>query len=486
MEGIGETHFPVTTNHPEVQRWFDQGSTLLHGFWYFEAERAFRWCIKLDPDCAMAYWGLARCARGDSLREKKFFKQAIARKDKITKTRAGLPGIMASKIRNQRQRKARNKAIEKYMKLFDNLLINYPDDIEARALYWQRSPRVISKSAVENQQLMRYALESVLQEVLRKNPDHVGALHYRVHNWDGEEGHFALDSCLRLSNVAPKCGHLQHMPGHVLSSIGLWNEAAIAMDSATRVEKEYMRRRMVLPEDNWDYVHNLDYLAYIQEQLGHYEAALTSCKQLMKGPEFNNALPIGNFANFSMVRLLVKFEKWDEILNEEKTLFRWNENGLVDPALRAYARTHALIGTGQLQDAEKELALMESHINKVKSPLLLLSTASKWFTKTNTASSENKASMGEFIDSIINVRLFELKGKLAIANGSRENGIEWLKKAAELQFENWHNDPPMDAVLFTTRSVKHTWNKVNMKKRPLHLKRLLRKLSMMGLHSVVW
>ena len=61
MEGIGHTHFAITTKVPEVQVWFDQGNTLLHSFWFEEAERSFRWCLKLDPDCAMAYWGLARC-----------------------------------------------------------------------------------------------------------------------------------------------------------------------------------------------------------------------------------------------------------------------------------------------------------------------------------------------------------------------------------------------------------------------------------------
>ena len=58
MEGIGKAPFPITTKVPEVQEWFDQGNALLHSFWYEEAERSFRWCLKLDPDCAMAYWGL--------------------------------------------------------------------------------------------------------------------------------------------------------------------------------------------------------------------------------------------------------------------------------------------------------------------------------------------------------------------------------------------------------------------------------------------
>ena len=57
MENVGSSHFPITTSVPEVQKWFDQGNTLLHSFWFYEAERQFRWCLKLDPDCAMAYWG---------------------------------------------------------------------------------------------------------------------------------------------------------------------------------------------------------------------------------------------------------------------------------------------------------------------------------------------------------------------------------------------------------------------------------------------
>ena len=61
---IGVTHFPITTSHPEVQMWFDQGHTLIHSFWYYEAERAFRWASKLDPEAPMPYWGLVRATSG--------------------------------------------------------------------------------------------------------------------------------------------------------------------------------------------------------------------------------------------------------------------------------------------------------------------------------------------------------------------------------------------------------------------------------------
>ena len=78
MDGIGKSHFPITTAKPEVQEWFDQGHTLLHSFWFFEAERAFRWGVKLDPEAPMLYWGLARTANGE--RARAFMREASKRK----------------------------------------------------------------------------------------------------------------------------------------------------------------------------------------------------------------------------------------------------------------------------------------------------------------------------------------------------------------------------------------------------------------------
>src|SRR4051812_10228066 len=80
--GIGTAHFPITTKNPEVQKWFDQGNAMLHSFFFYEAERAFRWCLKLEPDNAMAYWGLANAAQGE--RALDFVREAAKRKDKVT------------------------------------------------------------------------------------------------------------------------------------------------------------------------------------------------------------------------------------------------------------------------------------------------------------------------------------------------------------------------------------------------------------------
>ena len=467
MDGIGKTHFPITSSHPEVQQWFDQGHTLLHSFWPFEAERAFRWCLKLDPECAMAYWGLARCAQNDISRERRFFREAVKRKESVTPRERAYIEVWEAKFDIKGKGTERTEAIREYMKRFDNLLIDYPDDIEARALYWLEVPQAtrVAGTEVENQIPFRYAFDRVLQEVLSQDPDHVGALHYRVHNWDGEEGHYALDTCLTLSKVAPNCGHLQHMPGHVLSGIGLWHEAAIAMDAATRVEKDYMRKRMVLPEQNWDYIHNLDYLAYIQEQLGMQEAVRFSCQQLLNGPEPTEISPVGNPANWALVRQLVKFEQWEDILRQPP-LFRWNEDGVVDPALRAYAQCHAFIGLGRLDEAAAELQEFETQVAIVDLPKRLSKLISSYFAKkpprptmVNRARTFITSFLGGqpngeadedapkgFIKQMIAIKRAELRGKLLIAQGKVDEGIRQLQRGAKIQYDHWRNDPPLDAV----------------------------------------
>jgi len=83
IEGIGSAHFPITTKNPEVQKWFDQGNALIHSFWFYEAERAFRWCLKLEPENAMAWWGMYKAAENPK-RAKEMLKEAVKRKDKVT------------------------------------------------------------------------------------------------------------------------------------------------------------------------------------------------------------------------------------------------------------------------------------------------------------------------------------------------------------------------------------------------------------------
>lgn len=436
IEGIGKTHFPITTTHPEVQQWFDQAHTLLHGFWYYEAERSFRWCLKLDPDCAMAYWGLSRCAKYDDDRGKKFLKKASTRKEFVTERERDYIELWESKYAIGQDDGNRDELVRDFTVRFDKLLLKYPKDIEAKCLYWVEVPPAVDPSVRLQTIPYRYAMESLLQDVLKVEPNHVGALHYRIHNWDSAESHFVVDSCRRLRKAAPRSGHMQHMPGHVSSELGRWHEAAIAMDSATRIEKEYMHRRMILPEQNWDYRHNLSYLCYIQEQLGLVQAALFGAEQLLRGPHDVEGGHFRALEKVPLLRVLVKFERWQEILDEEQTLLGWDENNPIEQFFRRYARSYALLGTGAIDEATAEIEMTRKIFNEM-------------MQKQKDESGEKSGPLtfsSDQLDSVLGWKVLELDGKLALARGNEFDGIDKLSRAAKLQATHWMNDPPQDPV----------------------------------------
>src|SRR5688500_10715143 len=129
LSGIGTTHFAITTSKPEVQMWFDQGHTLLHSFWYYEAERAFRWASKLDPDAAMPYWGLARATSG--ARARAFMKEASRRKAKASERERAY--IEAWELQFEEGGQGQ-EGRRRFTKALENIVVKYPDDVEAKAL----------------------------------------------------------------------------------------------------------------------------------------------------------------------------------------------------------------------------------------------------------------------------------------------------------------------------------------------------------------
>lgn len=138
MEGIGKTHFVVTTKSPEVQKWFDQGHTLLHSFWFYEAERAFRWCLKLDPECAMAYWGLARAVENQE-HSRTLIQEAVKRKGQVSERERLYIEAWAERwkqnVPNPTASDAAEDSREKQFRVrLEGICLKYPEDLEARSL----------------------------------------------------------------------------------------------------------------------------------------------------------------------------------------------------------------------------------------------------------------------------------------------------------------------------------------------------------------
>ena len=416
MDGIGRIHFPITTKNPEVQQWFNQGVALLHSFWYFEAERSFRWCLKLEPDNPMPYWGLARSV-GDDKRRDSMIREAGKRlnypnlsprerlfieADLATLKDPARPDLDDDKKRSDRARD-----------ILEDLILKYPDDLEARLAFasfnmWE-SPRPLN--------------DTMFKSILAKQPDHPGAHHLIIHNWNHRHAEQALDSSKAYGEIATGIGHALHMPGHIYATVGMWHEAAIAMDSATRAEAKYMRDRLALPYNTWNYGHNRDYLCYIQEQLGLASSALAGARELLSvplDPKYNKAdswSPHGR-GEVALLRALVKFERSAELL-DDKT-FTWAKSPK-EKAYKAYGRTMGYIFSGKTAEAQSAL---EEH-----------SKLAADFEKGDYAYYKNT-------HQLMNE---ELRALILLLRGDTLAGLKLLTTAAEKQYEsqkNGDNDPP--------------------------------------------
>ena len=408
IPGAGYAPFPVTCKNKEVQQWFDQGNALLHSFWFEEAERTFRWCLKLDPDCAMAYLGLARCGftwfnlNNGSFddkefgRYKTFLKEAVKREGNVTEQeRMHIDAWDAAIAKG-----GAGKLIEK-LKLDT---VKYPDDLEAKALMALFG---IGRGKPQDN-------ENLIQEVLAKNPMHPGALHASIHNWDDRESLRAIKACELYGKAAPGVGHALHMPGHIYSKIGMWHEAAIAMDSATRTELKYMNDRLAFPFEAWNFPHNRNYLCYIQEQLGMADASIQGAKDLInapRDPDLNNDEyrrgGLTSPGRTALMRALVKFERWKDILTPGYV--DWDTHDKTSRIHKTYLETLAMIGLKRFDEAKGHLRELQDLEGDAKNPTKSFNIA---------------------------------QGQLLVAQGNVDAGEKFLLAADEQDKGNHSGDPP--------------------------------------------
>lgn len=399
LPGIGNAHFPITTRNPLVQKFFDQGLNQLYSFMYFEAERSFRQCVMLEPDNPMPFWGLAMNDQGKAA---EFLKMAEARKANTgDRERRYIEALKIQVEGGNREDRSRN-----YRSALERIVLDYPDDIEAKLLLGQELYE--SADAGGGQ---RTAADALLKQVLAKNPLHPAANHFRIHLWDGPDAAAALDSCAAYPKAAPNIGHAQHMPGHLYAQLGMWEEAAYAMDAATRVERKYMFDTRQMPHDTWNFAHNQHYLIANLGYAGRLSEGERYSKELIDLPRDpqgngNDDFGISGQGRMAMLRMWLRGEQWDRILEDEKAGWPNLPRGR---AWRHFAKTIALIGKGDLAAAEVSL---------------------KEFEDSKPGGDTGRCSVAE------------AKGRLLSAQGKHDEAIEELKKAFQIETEKFnYNDP---------------------------------------------
>jgi peroxiredoxin len=265
--------------------------------------------------------------------------------------------------------------------------------------------------------------ELIVQSILAQQPDHPGAHHYRIHNWDdGKLAEQALESCLRFGRIAPNSGHACHMPGHVYSQMGMYHEAAIWMDTAARVERKYMHERLAFAQDTWNYPHDVHYLGYLLEQLGMADAAIANARNMLEIPvdpenddDRSQGGGIRERGQLGLIRALIKFERWDEIRREGS--ISWADTP-ADNLRKAYGLGLAELAAGDVLAAKKQLAALR----KVEDTL-----------------EDKSAQQDEF-----EIMWRELTALSRIREGEHLPGLQLLLEAAEREFvlRKYYDDPP--------------------------------------------
>lgn len=308
MGGTGNVRFPVTTESSQAQAFINQGVGQLHGFWYLEAERSFRQAAAIDPDCAMAYWGAAMAAYEDRKRAQGFIAEAVKRKEEAKKAETPLTDrevqyIDALEKYFSDKEKDKAKRAQQLLKDFETIVIDYPNDVEAKAFaahrIWYNGREGIPVSSF-------VATDSLIKEILSIEPLHPSH-HYTIHLWDYRKPERALEAAARCGPSAPSIAHMWHMPGHIYSRLNRYEDAVFQQEASARVDHAHMMRDRVMPDEISNFAHNNEWLIRNLIFLGRVNDAIELAKnmvELPRHPKYNTLSKSNGSASYGRRRLL--------------------------------------------------------------------------------------------------------------------------------------------------------------------------------------
>ncbi len=368
-QGLGPWHHPIATQSAQAQKFFDQGLTLAYSFNRYEALRSFRKASQLDPNSAMAYWGMA-LAQGPYINmdgDPSFdLKEACKAIDK------GLKVANAPEPERAYLKAASSWCPEfhpdAYVEAAGKLAESYPDDLDAQTLFadsllirvrwhWYSGSGTPAAGVAQ--------AESVLQEVIRRWPQHPGANHLFIHAVESSPTpERAIASAQRLMGIVPWAGHMVHMPGHIWLVLGDWETAATVNERAAAVDRQYFDETQVL-EGSYEpyYLHNLHFIMYARSMQGRRAQTLQAANTLTKSSKgMAAAMPeMADAFTALPIFMHVRFGDWDSILKipappEKMTATR---------AAWIYARTLALAAKKDTTAAEVEKKRFEEFRGKI-------------------------------------------------------------------------------------------------------------------------
>ena len=431
---LGQHHHKISTKNPVAQSSFDQGLTLVFAFNHEEAARAFRRAAELDPQSAMAFWGIA-LALGPCINldvDPPHEKAAYEAIQKALLLAPGAPQSERDYVQALSRRYSPDPKVDlrkldaDYASAMRELSRHFPDDLDAATLY--------AESLMDLHPWKLWSLDgrpaedtleivAVLESVLRRDPHHLGANHYYIHATEASpHPEWALASARRLETLAPAAGHLVHMPAHTYMRVGDYSAAAHSNVVAAGVDRVYLRESGTSGSmyDMMYYCHNLHFLAASHSMQGDFTHAKQAADELAAhvSPMLHD-MPIAEVYAPTPLFVLVRFHRWDDALG----LTPPDPSLIMTTAFWHFARGAAFAAKGQIAAAEAERKILEAG-RKETPPDLDFSFYS------------NKART--FLDLAGSI----LDARIAAAKGEQEQAIKLWTAAVEIEDRLYYGEPP--------------------------------------------
>lgn len=432
FDGLGRHHHPITTRWPLAQRYFDQGLTLCYNFNHAEAIRSFEAAAAVDPDCAMAYWGVAfalgpniNAPMDDSAVPKAWeaLQKALQLKDNASPKEREYIDALAKRYAKEpvKDRAPLDQAFADAMRA---LAGQYPDDIDAQTLfaealmdtspwnYWDENftPKPSAKEALQ-----------VIESVLARVPAHSGADHLYIHLIEaGPDPTKGVPSADRIGALTPKAGHLVHMASHIYVRVGRYHDASTVNERASVVDEKYIKREK--PTGTYSggyYPHNVHFLWYATELEGRSKDSIAAAKKVS-----NYTLDLrcgaieGPRQRYLPLLAYLRFGRWADVLKQQLPMQEYP----FDRAMAHYARAVAYSGLGRVNEAQREAA----EFKKVQSSEAVRALDNPYFPGSK----------------ILAVAGHVIAGKTAGAAGRREEMVKHMRQAVEAERELSYMEPP--------------------------------------------
>jgi Tfp pilus assembly protein PilF len=359
-EQLGKVHFATSCNDV-AQRRFDRALRYQHSFWYRESKEIFEEALKADPQCAIAYWGIAQSLLANPFNPTpaKNLKDGLAAVEKgmavgaKTQRENDLIAAIGAFYTDYDKLDQRSRA-QAYAKAMEAVAGRYPDDDEVQIYYALALDVAASPSDKTYANQLKAA--AILEPIFKRQPEHPGVAHYLIHTYDypaiAAKG---LDAAKRYARIAEAAPHAQHMPSHIFTRIGYWSESVASNATAAKLAKAGHE-----PDDE---LHASDYMVYALLQLGRDREARAIIDQMSTVGGFNPDRNTGPFAlAASQARYIVERGDWK---GAAELPLRPSKFAYVE-AIPHFTRALGAARSGQVDAAKAELATLAALRDKLR------------------------------------------------------------------------------------------------------------------------